>query len=906
MPESTCLHIQERESGPIRVVEIPWISVRIGRAAHCEVRLPEHDLAEEVCRLYRRRGSWHLVPGETPNPISIAGQPVDGLCPLPFDVPFRVGPYCLTLRHDRAAEPDWGMYSGPARGQLGRPPRALEVGHSAVAEGDPPDDGPGPDDGCQPATEPAIEPDAQPLTAAQGLAPNEELSRTASVRAGWESRWRVAGAELKARAQRTQTTVQSNKNPYQPQSDSVPLKPRRTPRVPPVVPTVEPAPRPIPVPRATAAGPAWTGPRVEPPAPDTFRATPPPKWTGGKVLPDVGQAFEPDVRPESLNYGIHSSTVPPRPPFAGTRPARERAAEVPVTRVPVEPSPQSFSESAAALHEHSLYPGVIDPHATSDDAAPDTASAIEPTQEITIPGGQLVDAASKTEPAPQPVNVDERVELPADPIAARVSPGDRDDRETDRPKDAFSAPLGFGPPAIDADPAQQPVGAVRPKVAKRRAASRPRRDVEPQALTPKRVNPDADVSRVEWPSAKDILASHRVSSRPQSTATAGRTTMGRRTGSGALPTLARGPDHWNMPVWLAGPPAVLLVFVTGLAACVMSWLWACDSYSASVMTDRLLTTDRSALRRPLPAAVAPPTGTWMRSTAQHLAHWALLLFRYEGESDYAPSEIAALLERALAVSPLNPTARLAVAQLEPPQNSSTVSIRSLGLSRDVLSLAWSARRLLAAGQKEAALKLYGRSLSIATTGASFRGAPARFSEDPRDPRYLLPGEERVRDIVRELAARSDWTFSQWSTAIPDSAIARLAAARLLREQGRSEAEALLDLIQDQRQTPAAPGKADPLTLAAQAEAYALSARWRDADQEYRRAIELIDDDTIKRSWWFNLADIAFRLDDENQRQAALRAALAVAASDDIARRATAIQRATRRQAGPRSTGVKAN
>ena len=30
MPESICLHIQDRESGPIRVVEIPWISVRIG------------------------------------------------------------------------------------------------------------------------------------------------------------------------------------------------------------------------------------------------------------------------------------------------------------------------------------------------------------------------------------------------------------------------------------------------------------------------------------------------------------------------------------------------------------------------------------------------------------------------------------------------------------------------------------------------------------------------------------------------------------------------------------------------------------------------------------------------------------------------------------------------------------
>ena len=54
MPESTCLHIQDRESGPIRVVELPWISVRIGRAAFCEVRLADPDWPTEACRLTPR------------------------------------------------------------------------------------------------------------------------------------------------------------------------------------------------------------------------------------------------------------------------------------------------------------------------------------------------------------------------------------------------------------------------------------------------------------------------------------------------------------------------------------------------------------------------------------------------------------------------------------------------------------------------------------------------------------------------------------------------------------------------------------------------------------------------------------------------------------------------------------
>ena len=48
-------------------------------------------------------------------------------CPLPFDVPFRVGRYCLTLRQDRAAEPDWEMYPGYGTGRAaaGRRPRSI-------------------------------------------------------------------------------------------------------------------------------------------------------------------------------------------------------------------------------------------------------------------------------------------------------------------------------------------------------------------------------------------------------------------------------------------------------------------------------------------------------------------------------------------------------------------------------------------------------------------------------------------------------------------------------------------------------------------------------------------------------------------------------------------------------------
>jgi tetratricopeptide (TPR) repeat protein len=324
------------------------------------------------------------------------------------------------------------------------------------------------------------------------------------------------------------------------------------------------------------------------------------------------------------------------------------------------------------------------------------------------------------------------------------------------------------------------------------------------------------------------------------------------------------------------------------------------------MTDRLLATDRGVQQRPLPESVAPPYGTWTRSTAQHLAHWAIFLSRLEGEKGRSIEEIRALVERALQVSPLNPTARLAAAQLETPGPSTTVSIRSLGLSRDVQSLAFSARKLLAAGQKDAALRLYGQSLAVAIPGKSCRAPEARFSDDPSVPRYLLPGEEPIREIVRELASRNDWTKSEWLAILPDDAVVRLIAARLLREQGLGDADALLELVLNEQRPAATPGAVGPLTLAARAEAFALRSRWREAESEYRQAIELIDDDTIKRSWWFNLADIASRLDDDQARQSALRAALAVASSDDISRRATEAQRAARPQPATRSTGVKAN
>ena len=103
MNQSTCLHIQDCESGPIRVVELPWIFVRIGGASHCEVRLAHHELPDEICRLQRRGRFWRLLPVTAVTPITLADRSLVGSCFLPFDVPFRIAQLCFTLRRDSAA-----------------------------------------------------------------------------------------------------------------------------------------------------------------------------------------------------------------------------------------------------------------------------------------------------------------------------------------------------------------------------------------------------------------------------------------------------------------------------------------------------------------------------------------------------------------------------------------------------------------------------------------------------------------------------------------------------------------------------------------------------------------------------------------------------------------------------------
>jgi tetratricopeptide (TPR) repeat protein len=265
-----------------------------------------------------------------------------------------------------------------------------------------------------------------------------------------------------------------------------------------------------------------------------------------------------------------------------------------------------------------------------------------------------------------------------------------------------------------------------------------------------------------------------------------------------------------------------------------------------------------------------------------------------------------LLEAALRISPINPTARLARAQIASKSSESTKLARNLSLSRDATSLAWSARGLRLAGKKEAAIRVYRQALRIACRPTLALASDPAFNDDPSVRRYFLPGETSALAIVRELIADADWTFQDWSEAIPRNTVAALAAARLLHEQERPEAQVLLKQILEQEQVGPTSGAELAIRTAMIAEAHALLSQWKEAEHLYRHAIDHINDVTIQRSWWFNLANVALQLNDETQRKAAIEAALEVPTSDDISRRALELQRTSEPLGRLRSSGTKAN
>ena len=877
MPESICLHIQDRESGPIRVVEIPWVSVRIGCAAYCEVRLADLELAAEACRLQRCGRTWHLVPLGPKGSILVQDRPIEGPYPLPFDVPFRVGSICFTLRQNRSSEPDWEMYRtlSSAQHRLPMSMNPLPVSLPAIER-------------CTASI--ALPRSQQGIVHESSipLAPRIEspLERPTSPRPvnPWESRWKAAGARLQADRKQPLPPGRPHPSPPADRYQSVPLKEPSVPLSRKAEPAVSPSrSREFSThPLTPAAAPGYPVPPSISPR-SRLDANLPTKAPTQPAEPSVAtvrleKITTRDRQPASLFQTRDQGSQLDRPDHACPEIRIERADLVP-ERSELEAGIEPTGDVGTVQSIEAEKPGIA---SIAEEGAEDGVWVAQPVQRF-VEDTSWMGAISFLEMGSADVIVSTSTEASG---CLEAGESDREERvRIPNLPTATTLPEPGTPPAGGRRRASE--NEVWSKDSRHKPA------IEPEVPRPK-TGPDL-------PSAKDILAA--VSPRPSALSGKPSTRMDEDQGK---PTERREPGQWFPHLWLVWPPTALLVIGMGIVGSLLSLRWSGDSFNASVVSQRLLPRSENPGReKPLPESVVPPESSWWQTTPLHLAEWGVYLGRSRTDDDRT-EEGRELVEAAVRISPINPMARLARAQLASKSSKFAGRALDLGLSRDAVSLAWSARALRHAGKKESAIRVYRQALRIACGNDLTPASKPTFNDEPNVRRYLLPGETTALAIVRELIADADWTFQDWSEALPKNTVAILAAARLLREREQPEARALLEQILNQEQEIGSTGAERAVQTAMIAEAHALLSQWREAEQQYHQAIDRISDLTIKRSWWFNLASVALQLNDEAQRKAALEAALEAPTSDDISRKALELQRASEPLGRLRSSGTKAN
>ncbi len=140
------------------------------------------------------RGNWSRRVAAAARSGSTARRSTQP-CPIPFDVPFRVGDHWLTLRPTNTAAPDWASSyrSSPPLEQ----PTASFVALEDLRVESPADDAPG-SDPAGPSS-PEAEPDH--LTRWQSRRPRRDGGPGAGREQKlWEERWKTAGERLRAAA----------------------------------------------------------------------------------------------------------------------------------------------------------------------------------------------------------------------------------------------------------------------------------------------------------------------------------------------------------------------------------------------------------------------------------------------------------------------------------------------------------------------------------------------------------------------------------------------------------------------------------------------------------------------------------------------------------------------------------
>jgi tetratricopeptide (TPR) repeat protein len=943
MPETTVLHIQTDDSPATRVLELPGISVRIGRGAQCEVRLSEPRLAEVQCLLRRRGDTWHVQPVGPAGKVLLEGRPVDVQRALPMGVPLRVGEHWLTLRPaDEGLDDGPGSFHAPipVRGEVEEehveivsPPAHQPIAASPLPELPPP----------RPTAEEAVSPPAHQPIAASPLPelpptqPTAEVERD-QLKRGQEhldhpTRW------LRARQTRSKSAGASL--PPQPVSSSAPLANPVAPPEPPAPPVAPPPPAPTfveerqrawqPPKMPRSAAPRTAEPYIAPsvprasvvpaqavvpaPAPTEARSeieavTCAPSWRAKKNRQPVGGIERGEASLEASRSAFEAATdlisaEPPRAPISTPISTTQTARHERIPggdrerEAPPAPRPQAWRELRARKSRPQGAPREVPletgPYVKSRVAeAPPAHTVVPRVAEVQArPGRSLVQPAAPARPprqSPAPTRKD--VDRPEEPApegtlpAAPKEPNIRNPfvRHCSLPR---RTERDTGPTRVDET---RPAPAATPK-------SRDAGPPETQNLPAPLAGAPADPGP-EWPSARAILAAH-----PPRAASPTRKHKANvsRTSARPQPTVAREPEQWTLPFWPAWISSTAIALLFGIFGLALACTWAEDDSSAGLLANRALS-NSSRARAPETGTADPdiqPSASWWRSTAGHL-YLAAVDNARSGADPVRADQAQFLLHAARNASPLQASVRLANAQSSEHETPVRELTECLGQSRDVVSLELEGRCLLQAGKTGAALRAFRDALDLAARAELADLEPPVFIDDAQVRRYQLPYEELMGPVMRAMAQHRGWAFSEWSSALPSFAVAPLVAARALREEGRNEdAETALDLVLTQAQQPPPPGCSAAVHAAAGAEALALRNRWVEAEERYREAIPLLPHDAFRRSLWINLADIYIRLNDETKKRAAWEAAKGPNANEEITRRATLYQT----QAGLRMGGA---
>ncbi|MEO6808731.1 MAG: FHA domain-containing protein, partial [Isosphaeraceae bacterium] len=799
------LHIQSRAAPTVRVVALTGLSVRIGRGPQCEVRLDGPTLAEVHCLLRRRGETWHIQPVGPPGVLAIEGRLVDAQRPLPLGLPLRVGEHRLTLRPSGTEVASFEPSDPPILIQPAVPndpgpsptSPSLFVGRAYTD--------PTATLGSWTAGSGIDAERARPRTWGAQVEQREHWLKTRQAERRWEARWRAAGESLRS---------QSAIGPGQPAPPSVD-------RVSITRPTTRPG-----RPDEPAADTSGSAPATVPEVPtqvEPNRSEPP------TVDPEVSHfraAWEGDPEPD-FDVAISEPATAPKTPPANRPPGTELAR--------IDPRPTAATPTPTVEPE----------------PAPGRSAKAEPPRNQ----ARAKRAATPGTKAPRPKLGSVRtVDLEPPTIAPEVSQTEATGTQGDQ---GFAPPAtwpgaepgpGFStvaepPPFFDiAEPTDSPTKTFNtPKT--------PFRTPRPLPNEPTPFEATEEGATAPWPAATRILQG--VRPRPE-----GRTTprrQAKRAAARPLPTVGRAPEQWTLPLWLVWLPATLVTLAVGGFGVSLAWTWGQDDRTAGLIADRVLeheTLPDGPVLGDNPTVPAEPT--WWRSTADHLSLQALVSARDAADPD-AEERVEFLLHTARHASPLNREVRYARARRatsargEPQPDAAIVS---LGLSRDVIALAWTARQLLDAGKTDAALEVDRQAIALAATTAPNGAQILTF--DPQTRRFLLPGEARVARVVADLAEHDGWSFAQWSSTLGGSPVATLAAYRVLRKNESPDAEQALDLLI------ASPGddSQPPLALAAKGEALAFKERWDEASQCYQTAIDRMPVDLVRRAWWVNVATIA--------------------------------------------------